>query len=66
MILLNDGNPTNQATLTVAQIISALEFGVNAEGEVVNVNLPTKDHNDAFHNALKDYTIVITVSEVVG
>lgn len=61
-IVLNDtdedGQPniTKQATITAAQIVDCLELA--------NVTLDTKAENDAFHTALKDYTIVITISEV--
>ena len=47
--------------LTAAQILSALEFN-----ESKSVKLPTKSDNDNFHNILKDYTIKITISEVVA
>ena len=61
-IVLNDtdedGQPniTRQATITAEQIVSCLELA--------NVILDTKAENDNFHTALKDYTIVITISEV--
>ena len=46
----------DEATITAAQIVACLEL--------VDVKLDTKAKNDAFHTALKDYTIVITISEV--
>lgn len=61
-IVLNDTNedgqpdPCKQATITAEKIVSCLELA--------NVTLDTKAENDAFHTALKDYTIVITISEV--
>ena len=61
-IVLNDtdkdGQPniTKQATITAQQIVNCLVLA--------DVILDTKAENDAFHTALKDYTIVITISEV--
>lgn len=54
-----DGKPdiTRQATITAQEIVNCLELA--------NVTLDTKAENDAFHTALKDYTIVITISEVL-
>ena len=54
-----DGKPdiTNEATITAQEIVDCLELA--------NVILDTKAENDAFHTALKDYTIVITISEVL-
>ena len=46
------------ATLTVEQILGAVEL--------CDVVLATKAENDAFHTVLNDYTIVITISEVVA
>ena len=56
--VVKDGEPdiTREATITAEQIVNCLEL--------VNVKLDTKAKNDAFHTALKDYTIVITISEV--
>ena len=47
---------TNEATITAQEIVGCLELA--------DVKLDTKAENDAFHTALKDYTIVITISEV--
>ncbi|MBO5927446.1 MAG: hypothetical protein J6Q32_01160 [Clostridia bacterium] len=61
-IVLNDTdedgqpNTTKEATITAQQIVDCLELA--------NVILDTKAENDDFHTALKDYTIVITISEV--
>lgn len=52
-----DGN----TKITANEIIGALSF---CEGK--SVKLPTKAANDAFHNVLKNYTIVITITEVVA
>ena len=63
VIVLNDTNadgqpdPCEQATITAAQIVSCLDLAKD-------LILDTKAENDAFHTALKDYTIVITISEV--
>lgn len=46
---------TNEATITAQEIVGCLELA--------DVKLDTKAENDAFHTALKDYTIVITISE---
>ena len=58
VIVLNNGEATKTTTLTVADIISKLEL--------MDVTLPTKQDNDNFHNILKDYTFVITISESVS
>ena len=50
--------PSRTATLTVAQILGCVEL--------CDVVLDTKEENDAFHTVLIDYTIVITISEVVA
>ena len=57
-IQLNGGAATTSATLTVAQILECVEL--------CDVVLDTKAKNEAFHNALIDYTIVITISEVTA
>lgn len=51
-----DGN----TILTADDIVDALIFN---EGE--EIVLPTKKDNDDFHDVLKNYTIVVTISEVV-
>lgn len=55
VITLENGELTREADITAAQIVGCLE--------IANVILDTKAENDAFHTALKDYTIVITISE---
>ena len=56
------GNGVDGTTkITAAQILGALVFN---EGKAIK--LPTKADNDNYHNALKDYTIKITISEVVA
>ena len=56
VIDLTPGGADDTAILTVDQILGALEL--------CDVVLATKAENDAFHNVLKDYTIVITISEI--
>ncbi len=51
----NNPDITNEAKITAQEIVDCLELA--------NVILDTKAENDAFHTALKDYTIVITISE---
>ena len=58
VIDLTPTGASKTATLTVEQILGAVEL--------CDVVLDTKAKNDAFHTVLKDYTIVITVSEVVA
>ena len=58
VIDLTPSGASKTATLTVAQILTAIEL--------CDVVLDTKAENDAFHNVLKDYTIVITISEVIA
>ncbi len=58
VIDLTPTGPSKSATLTVAQILDTIEL--------CDVVLDTKAKNDAFHTVLKDYTIVITISEVVA
>lgn len=53
----NNPDITDEATITAQEIVSCLELA--------NVTLDTKAENDAFHTALKDYTIVITISEFI-
>lgn len=63
--LTGDGKATT-ATLTAEQILSVLDFCVDSTtGSVVSLKLPTKAANDAFHSVLKNYTIVINITEVV-
>ena len=57
VIDLNEGVATLETTLEVEDILECLEL--------CNVKLPTKDDNDAFHTVLSNYTIYITISEVV-
>ena len=57
-ITFNNGNPTKSATLEASAIADCLTLAT--------VKLDTKAKNDAFHNVLKNYTIVITISEVVA
>ena len=45
------------ATLSIESVLAKLVL--------MDVNLPTKQDNDNFHNVLKDYTIVITICESV-
>ena len=58
IIDLTPSGASKAATLTVEQILDAVKL--------CDVVLDTKAKNDAFHTVLKDYTIVITVSEVVA
>lgn len=58
VIDLTPTGPSKTATLTVDQILGAVEL--------CDVVLKTKAENDAFHTVLNDYTIVITISEVVA
>ena len=58
VIDLTPNGPSKSATLEVSAILETLQL--------CNVVLDTKEKNDAFHNVLKDYTIVITISEVVA
>ena len=57
--VIKDGEPdiTDKATITAQEIVDCLELA--------DVKLDTKAENDAFHTALKDYTIVITISEYI-
>ena len=57
-ITLNSGAPTKSTILEASDIAACLTLA--------SVKLDTKAENDAFHNALKNYTIVITISEVVA
>ena len=56
VIDITNGVAAKTATLNVSDIVNALVLA--------DVTLTTKAENDAFHTALKDYTIVITISEV--
>ncbi len=58
VIDITPNGPSKTATLTVAEILDAVEL--------CDVVLDTKLENDAFHTVLNDYTIVITISEVVA
>ncbi len=58
VIDITPDGPAKNATLTVAQILNAVEL--------CDVVLSTKLENDNFHVVLNDYTIVITISEVVA
>ena len=55
-----DGN----TKITAAQIVGALDFCEESAGKTVM--LPTKAANDAFHTVLKNFTIKITITEVVA
>ena len=54
-----DGN----TKITAQQIVDALDFCEASQNK--SVKLPTKAANDAFHAVLKNYTIKITITEVV-
>ena len=56
------GNGIGSTTqLSASKILEAIVFN---EGE--SVKLPSKADNDTYHNVLKNYTIKITISEVVA
>ena len=56
------GNGVDGTTkITASQILGALVFN---EGK--DIKLPTKADNDRYHDVLKNYTIKITISEVVA
>ena len=57
-IALTGDTTSKTAKLEVSDVLECVTL--------CNVVLDTKDKNDAFHNVLKDYTIVITISEVVA
>lgn len=57
-ITLNNGAPTRGTVLEASKIAECLTLA--------EVKLDTKAENDAFHDVLKNYTIVITISEVVA
>lgn len=63
VITITGNGVDGQTKLTAAQIISALNFNVDAQGNTVDVKLPTKTDNDNYHNVLKEYTIKIIISE---
>ena len=54
----------NSTVITAEQIVGALDFCQESEGK--SVKLPTKAANDAFHTVLKNFTIKITITEVVA
>ena len=56
VIDITGGTASLTGNLTITQVLAAVE--------IPSVVLDTKAKNDAFHTALKDYTIVITISEV--
>ena len=56
VIDITSGVASKTAELAIDQILGAVEL--------CDVVLDTKAKNDAFHNVLNDYTIVITISEV--
>ena len=58
VIDLTPTGPSRTATLTVEDILECVEL--------CDVVLDSKAENDAFHTVLIDYTIVITISEVVA
>jgi hypothetical protein len=58
------GNGVDGTTkITAEQIVGALDFCEESAGKTVM--LPTKASNDAFHNVLKNFTIRITITEVI-
>ena len=61
--LTGKGIASDPTTLTAEQVLSALEFCVDGEGNEVDLKLPTKAANDAFHTILKNFTIVINITE---
>ena len=65
IVLTGEGTALT-ATLTAEQILGAIDFCYDTTANTtVNLKLPTKASNDAFHNVLKNYTIVINITEVV-
>lgn len=58
VIDITPSGASKTAELTVDQILGAVQL--------CDVVLDTKAKNDAFHSVLNDYTIVITISEVVA
>ena len=61
-VITISGNGVDGTTkITAAQILGALVFN---EGKAIK--LPTKADNDRYHNILKNYTIKITISEVIA
>ncbi len=72
VITLNGGTATKTARITATDIIGCLDFAVNAEvehgqpGHIVDgFALPTYQSNQDFHTVLKNYTIMITISEAI-
>ena len=60
-VITINGNGVNGTTiLNAVDVVNALIFN---EGK--QIKLPTKQSNDDFHDILKAYTIVVTISEVV-
>ena len=58
--VLNNGNPTNETvTITAEQIANCLVF---CEGK--SVYLPTYEENVRFDNAMSNYKITITITEI--
>ena len=55
-IELNSGNPTFSATITAADLMSAITLG--------DISLPTVNDYDAFASVLNEGEITITVSEI--
>ncbi len=58
---LNSGNPTKTATITAEQIVDCLNF---CDGK--SVYLPTYEENVRFDNAMSQYKITITITEIEG
>ena len=56
-INLTNGTPASSVVLEATTITSVLKLA--------DVVLDTKQKNDDFHKALQDYTIYITISEVL-
>ncbi len=64
-ITLNGGKACLETKLLVSDILAGIDFCLNESGEVTPVYLRNKTENDRFHTAIKDYTIYITISEIV-
>ena len=65
IVLTGEGTALT-ATLTAEQILGAIDFCYDTTSNTtVALKLPTKTSNDAFHDVLKNYTIVINITEVV-
>ena len=63
-IIVINGNGVDGATkITTEEIVGALDFCEESKDRTVK--LPTKAANDAFHAVLKNFTIKITITEVI-